>query len=80
MLFAFVLMVGSLGFLILHADPQHPVQPTPGRSIWRDFGLGLGLMVLFFATWIAHVIAQYQVYTDETFAHGEQTSIGGLPR
>ena len=76
MLFAFVLMVGSLGFLILTLIRSIQSNRTPGRSIWRDFGLGLGLMVLFFATWIAHVIAQYQVYTDETLAHGEQTSIG----
>jgi hypothetical protein len=76
MLVAFVLMVGSLGFVIFTMVRSIHVNRTPGRSIWRDFGLGLGLMVLFFSTWIAHLITQWQVYTDEQLAHGEDTSIG----
>jgi hypothetical protein len=76
MLVAFVLMVGSLGFLIFTMIRSIRANRTPGRSIWRDFGLGLGLMVLFFSTWIAHVIAEWQVYTDQAFARGEPTSIG----
>jgi hypothetical protein len=32
--------------------------------------------VLFFATWVAHFITEWQVYTDEQLAHGEDTSIG----
>ena len=76
MLVAFILMVGSLGFLIFTMIRSIRANRTPGRSIWRDFGLGLGLMILFFSTWIAHLITEWQVYTDEAFAHGEQTSIG----
>jgi hypothetical protein len=49
---------------------------TAGRSLWREFGLGLALMLLFFGSWIAHGIAEWQVYTDEQRAHGESTSIG----
>jgi hypothetical protein len=76
MLVAFVLMVGSLGFLIFTMVRSIRANRTPGRSIWRDFGLGLGLMILFFSTWIAHLITEWQVYTDQAFARGEQTSIG----
>jgi hypothetical protein len=76
MLAAFILMVGSLGFLIFTMIRSIRANRTPGRSIWRDFGLGLGLMVLFFSTWIAHLITEWQVYTDEAFARGEPTSIG----
>ena len=76
MLVAFVLMVWSLGFLIVTMVRSIRANRTPGRSIWRDFGLGIGLMVLFFSTWIAHSIAQWQVYTDEQLAHGQDTSIG----
>ena len=76
MLGAFILMVGSLGFLIFTMVRSIRINRTPGRSIWRDFGLGLGLMVLFFSTWIAHSISEWQVYTDEQLAHGEDTSIG----
>ncbi len=76
MLVAFVLMVGSLGFLIFTMVRSIRANRTPGRSIWRDFGLGLGLMILFFSTWIAHLITEWQVYTDQSFARGEPTSIG----
>jgi hypothetical protein len=33
-------------------------------------------MILFFATWAAHGIAEWQLYTDEQGAHGEPTGIG----
>jgi hypothetical protein len=49
---------------------------TAGRSIWREFGLGLILMILFFTTWIAHLISEWQVFTDEQLAHGEKPKIG----
>ena len=78
MLVAFILMVGSLGFVIFTLIGSIRANRTPGRSIWRDFGLGLGLMLLFFSTWIAHLITQWQVYTDEQLAHGEDTSIGNF--
>ena len=45
------------------------------RSLWREFGLGLALM-LFFGSWVAHAIAEWQTYTDEQRAHGESTSAG----
>ena len=35
MLFAFVLMVGSLGFLIFTLIRSIQSNRTPGRSIWR---------------------------------------------
>ena len=76
MLVAFILMVWSLGFLIVTMVRGIRANRTPGRSIWPDFGLGIGLMVLFFSTWIAHSITQWQVYTDEQLAHGQDTSIG----
>lgn len=49
---------------------------TKGRSIWREFGLGLGLMILFFSTWIAHGFAEWQTYTDEQREHGESVEAG----
>lgn len=49
---------------------------TARRSVWREFGLGLLLMVLFFGTWVAHGIAEWQVFTDEQRAHGESTEFG----
>jgi hypothetical protein len=73
---AAVIAVGSLAFLLFSMGKSIKNERTPHRSVWREFGLGLGLMVLFFGTWIAHGITQWQVFTDEQAAHGEPTSIG----
>ena len=73
---AIVVAVGSLAFLLYSMGRSIKNERTPHRSVWREFGLGLGLMFLFFGSWVAHGIAQWQVFTDEQAAHGEPTSIG----
>src|SRR5215217_3406096 len=76
MLVAFTLMLGSLAFVIFSMIRSIQDHRTPEGTVWRQFGLGLALMVLFFATWLAQFITEWQVYTDEQIAHGEGTSIG----
>jgi hypothetical protein len=49
---------------------------TKGRSVWREFGLSIVLLVLFLASWLGQAVSQWQVYTDEQAAHGESTSAG----
>jgi hypothetical protein len=49
---------------------------TRGRSVWREFGLGLALMILFFTTWAAHLIAEWQVFTDQAASHGSRPKLG----
>jgi 3-dehydroquinate synthetase len=44
--------------------------------VWREFGLALALMLLFFGTWIGHGIAEWQVFTDDQAAHGEAVEAG----
>jgi MFS family permease len=51
---------------------------TPGRSVWREFGLGLLLMILFFATWISHAIAEWQVFSDEQLSQGQSPKMGNF--
>jgi uncharacterized protein DUF6766 len=70
------LSVGALVFLIYSTARSIVDQRSRDRSVWREFGLGLVLMVLFFATWVAHGIAQWQTYTDEQRQHGEGTEAG----
>jgi hypothetical protein len=71
-----VLSVGALLFL-LHATYKSIVDyRTPGRSVWREFGLGLILMILFFSTWVGQGVAEWQTYTDEQQTHGEPTEPG----
>jgi hypothetical protein len=67
---------GSLLFLIFSTAKSIRNERARGRSIWREFGLGLALMVLFFATWIAQGISEWQSFTDEQRAHGESAQIG----
>jgi hypothetical protein len=71
-----LLTVGALGFVIYSTVRTIRAERTSGRSVWREFGLGLVLMILFFTTWVAQGIAQWQTYTDETRAHGESPEIG----
>ena len=69
-------MLVLLGFLIFSTIRSIQVERTAGRSVWREFGLGLALMLLFFGTWIGQGVAEWQTYTDEAVAHGEPTSVG----
>jgi hypothetical protein len=73
---AIVAALASLGFLIVVMVRSIRVHRTPGRSVWREFGLGLALMILFFVTWAAHGVTEWQVYTDEQRAHGQPTDVG----
>jgi hypothetical protein len=76
MLLAIVLAFASLGFVVFSMVRSIQTQRSKDRSVWRDFGLGIALMVLFFVTWGAQLIAEWQTYNDEQHAHGESTEIG----
>jgi hypothetical protein len=71
-----LLTVAALGFLIFSMVRTIVTQRTPGRSVWREFGLGLVLVILFFATWVAQALAEWQVFTDEQRSHGESPELG----
>jgi hypothetical protein len=76
MALAIVLAGGSLVFLIAAMARSIHDERSGDRSVWREFGLGLALMILFFATWVAHLIAEWQTYTDEQSEHGQSAAIG----
>ncbi|MFP5326372.1 MAG: hypothetical protein ACLGHT_02680, partial [Acidimicrobiia bacterium] len=73
---AAVLAVGSLPFVVASYVRSVPVQRVEGRSVWRELGLGLSLLVLFGGTWLAHGLAQWQAYTDEQRAHDRPIELG----
>lgn len=75
MLLATVITLGSLAFVVA-SMVRHIGNEKSSRGIWREFGLGLSLMVLFFATWIAHAITQWQTYTDQQREHGQPVEMG----
>jgi hypothetical protein len=76
MALATVLALGSLAWVIAAMARSIANERTGDRSVWREFGLGLGLMMLFFATWIGHGIAEWQTYTDQQREHGEPVEAG----
>src|SRR4051812_35312223 len=76
MALATVLALGALLVVIYSLVRSIMVERTRGRSVWREFGLGLALTMLFFATWVAQGIAEWQVFTDEQYAHHEAVTIG----
>ena len=76
MVVALGLGLGSLMFVIVATVRSIADHRSGHRSVWREFGLGLILMILFFATWTAHGITEWQTYTDEQQEHGEPTQAG----
>ncbi len=70
------IVVGSVGLLVFATWRSIRNERTPGRSVWREFGLGLALMLLFFASWVGQGIAEWQVFTDEQRSHGEAAEVG----
>jgi hypothetical protein len=73
---ALAIAIGALAYVIFATIRSIQTERSGHRSIWREFGLGLSLMMLFFFTWIAHGISQWQTYTDEQRSHGESVELG----
>lgn len=73
---AAVLAAASLIFVLFSMVRSIIDERSKERSIWREFGLSIGLMALFFVTWFGHGIAQWQQYTDEQAEHQRPASIG----
>ena len=71
-----VLAIGSLLWVIFALVRSIRDEKSGKRSIWREFGLGLSLMTLFFATWIGHGIAEWQSYTDQQREHNQEVEVG----
>ena len=70
-----VLTAGTLVFILYSVARTIQLERTD-RPIWKDFGLGIVLMILFFVSWIGHLIAQWQTFTDEQLSHGEEPKTG----
>jgi hypothetical protein len=73
---ALAMTVGTLALLIFATVRSIQDHRTKGRSIWKEFGLGLLLMILFFVSWVGHGIAQWQMFTDESRTNGEDPELG----
>ena len=76
MVVVIVIAIGTLLFVIGSMLRSIRDERSPDRSLWREFGLSLALMILFFATWVGQLIAQWQTFTDEQLEHGEDPQVG----
>jgi hypothetical protein len=76
MLVAMALLFATLIFLVVVMVRTIRNERDRRRSIWREFGLGLSLMIMFFATWVGHGIAEWQEYTDTQREHEQPVEIG----
>jgi hypothetical protein len=65
-----------LGFLVFSMVRSIRDERTSGRSVWREFGLSIALLILFLTSWAAHGVSQWQTYTDEQRSHGEEPAVG----
>jgi hypothetical protein len=76
MLLVIAITVATLGFLIFAMARSIRVERAAHRSVWREFALGIILVILFFVTWIAQAVSQWQTFTDEQLTHGSTPKIG----
>jgi hypothetical protein len=76
MVVAIALAAAALLFVIWSLIRSIINERSGQRSVWREFSLGLALTTLFFVTWIAQGITEWQVFTDEQRAHGEAVKAG----
>lgn len=44
--------------------------------LWKNFGLSLGFCLLFFVSWAAQGVAEWQTFTDEQRQHGQKPEVG----
>ena len=70
------MVVAILVFLVFSMVRSIQDERSEGRSIWREFGLSIVLLVLFVASWVGQGVTQWQTFTDEQREHGEEPAAG----
>ena len=76
MVVVIVITVATLGFLLAAMARSIRNERSANRSVWREFGLGIILVILFFGAWIAQAVTEWQVFTDEQLSHGSTPKFG----
>jgi hypothetical protein len=67
------LTVGTVAYLVgtMIRSIQVEKRSSGLTKTWSNFGLSIALAILFFTTWFAHGIAQWQTFVDEQREHGQ---------
>ena len=76
MFFVLLIIVGTVAYLIGTMIRSINNERETRMRLWKNFGLSLGFCALFLITWVAHGIAEWQVFVDEQNEHNEPTLIG----
>jgi hypothetical protein len=63
-------------FLVFAMVRSIRAERSPDRSVWREFGLSIVLLVLFLSSWVVHGVSEWQVFTDEQLSHGQEPEPG----
>jgi hypothetical protein len=71
-----LITLGTTAYLVGTMARSIQNEKRTTMRLWKNFGLSLGFCALFFITWIAHGIAQWQSYTDEQRSHNESVEAG----
>lgn len=75
---AVVMTIALAALVLLIAAMARSIRDdrTKGRSVWREYGLSLVLLILFAASWAGHAISEWQVFTDEQRSQGHAAKVG----
>ncbi|MFN2526412.1 MAG: DUF6766 family protein [Actinomycetota bacterium] len=69
---AFVVTLYLVGTLVRSIQREK----STSMKLWKNFGLSLSFCALFFVTWIAQGIVQWQRFTDDQREHNEPIELG----
>jgi len=71
-----VLAFGALLFVLFSMVRSMRNEHERGSKVWKDFGLGIVLLLLFLVTWVGQGVSQWQTFTDEQASHGDPAKVG----
>lgn len=74
--FAILVTLGVTAYLVGTLARSIQNEKKTRMRLWKNFGLSLAFCGLFFITWIAHGVVQWQVYTDQQREHKEPVELG----
>ena len=71
-----LVIVGVTAYLVGTLVKSIQNEKKTRMRLWKNFGLSLGFCILFFVSWAAHGVAEWQSFTDEQKAHGQKPGVG----
>jgi hypothetical protein len=74
--FVVLVIAGITAYLVGTLIRSIQNEKKTSMKLWKNFGLSLGFCVLFFVSWAAQGVAEWQTFTDEQKTHGEKPEVG----